>query len=221
MKLGLVGGTFDPIHLGHLDIALAARRALDLDEVWLVPSATPPHRDLPHVSAQHRLAMVTLAVEPHEGLAASDIELGGAGPAYTVDTIDWLLRNGRVGRDVFFITGADAFATIATWKDYPRLLDRCHFVVVSRPGAPVGRLRNVMPALADRMVDAGSAIPDSAAIVLIDAPTAPVSSTDVRAACRAGAPLADMVPPAVESYIVRHGLYEWPGPSENERKGAA
>jgi nicotinate-nucleotide adenylyltransferase len=221
MTLGLVGGTFDPIHLGHLDIAVAARRALGLDEVWLVPSRTPPHRDPPHASAAHRLAMVTLAAEDHEGITASDVEMSGSGPAYTADTVEKLTRQGRAGRDVFFITGADAFAAIATWRDYPHLLDRCHFVVVSRPGAPATRLRHTLPALGPRMVDASRDIPASPSIVLIDALTAPVSSTDVREACRRGASLAGLVPPSVAAYIARHGLYEWPAPSENDRKGAA
>jgi len=221
MRLGLVGGTFDPVHLGHLDIALAAQRALALDEVWLVPSATPPHRHPPGASAAHRLAMVTMAADGLAHLAAADIEIDRPGPSYTVDTIDGLLRNGHRGRDVFFITGADAFGGIATWKDYPHLLDRCHFVVVSRPGAPVTELPERLPTLAARMIESGTTLPDAPAIVLIDAPTAPVSSTEIRSRCRLGAPLTGMVTPGVADYIVRHGLYEWPGPSENERKGAA
>jgi nicotinate-nucleotide adenylyltransferase len=208
MKIGLFGGTFDPIHRGHLDVAQAARRSVGLDEVWVVPARVPPHRGVPAASAHHRFAMVALALSGETGLIACDIEMDAPGPSYTVETLD---RLGRVLdlSQVFLVTGADAFRDIPSWRGYPALLDLCHFVVVSRPGCGVEMLPRLLPDLAERMMPAGvtpSRI-DRPAILLVDAPTAPVSSTDVRRAVEAGAPLAGLVSPAVADYIGRQRLY--------------
>ena len=124
-RLGLLGGTFDPIHMGHLDAAVAARSALALDEVWLVPSRVPPHRhERPHSSPFHRFAMVALAVQEADHLVASDLELGVDGPSYTSGTLERLAAAGWAPWQLFFITGADAFAEIDTWMNYPALLDQ-------------------------------------------------------------------------------------------------
>jgi nicotinate-nucleotide adenylyltransferase len=207
MRLGLLGGTFDPIHVGHLDVASAARDALALDEVWLLPSAIPPHRQPPHAPAADRFAMAELAAREASGFVASDVELHGSGPSYTSATLDRLEASGVQVDQSVFITGADAFRDIATWKDYPRILDRCHFAVVSRPGAPVDQLRTLLPSLAARMVDGPGAIGSRPSIFLIDAPTADVSSTGIRQRVAAGASIDGLVPPAVAAYIARHGLY--------------
>jgi nicotinate-nucleotide adenylyltransferase len=204
---GFLGGTFDPVHTGHLDVARAARTALALDDVQFVPSNVPPHRTLPQASATDRFAMVELAVKDEPGMSASDLELHGNGPSYTTDTLDRLAARGLDTRALFFITGADAFRDIAMWKDYPRLLDRCHFVAVSRPGCAAPSLRTALPQLADRMVDATAALPASPRIVLVDAPTAPVSSTVIRQHIAEGQPVNGLVPPAVAAYIQAHGLY--------------
>src|SRR5262245_15673380 len=153
-RIGILGGTLDPIHLGHLDTAVAARAALALDRVLLVPSAVPPHRSAqPVASAFHRFAMTALAVNGVEGLASSDLELSAReSPSYTADTlVRFHARTGLPRTQIFFITGADAFAEIETWHRYPGVLDLSHFVVVSRPGFPVEALPSRVPALADRM----------------------------------------------------------------------
>jgi nicotinate-nucleotide adenylyltransferase len=205
----LLGGTFDPIHCGHLDVARAARLALGLDQVWLVPSRLPPHRTAPRASAAHRFAMAALAAADDPHLLVSDLEMETAGPSYTIDTLDRLERDGHPSRSICFITGADAFRDIASWKAHRMLLDRCHFAVVSRPGSSVTDLPGALPELADRMV-AGTPSRfdgDRTVIVLVDAPTAAVSSTDVRHAMAMRHPLQGLVPKAVASYIARHGLY--------------
>lgn len=207
MKLGLFGGTFDPIHCGHLDVARAAQQALALDVVWLIPARTPPHRTRPHASAAHRFAMTALAVAAEPGMRLSDVEMDVEGPSYTVETLDRLEARGLSGTDVFFITGADAFKDIASWKAYPALLDRCHFVVVSRPGCRAAAMRTELPALAARMVDAPCAVPARASIFLVDAPTAPVSSTQVRHALAGHEPLEGLIPTPVAAYIARQALY--------------
>jgi nicotinate-nucleotide adenylyltransferase len=207
MTVGLFGGTFDPIHNGHLDVARAARGALGLSEVWVVPARLPPHRSLPVASAVHRFAMAALAIVDDDGLVLSDLEMDTDGPSYTTDTLDRLTKRGIDTRVLCLITGADAFLDIRSWKDYPQLLNRCHFAVVSRPGTSALTLPSALPDLAGRMEPATPVLPPRPRILLVDAPTAPVSSTDVRRARAAGQSLAGLVPPAVAAYIDRHALY--------------
>jgi nicotinate-nucleotide adenylyltransferase len=206
MRLGILGGTFDPVHNGHLDVAQAASRALELDELWLMPCRVPPHRSAPHVSAAHRFAMTALAASPFPRVLVSDLEMTGESPAYTVDTVDRLARRGADMSRTFVITGADAFADIRTWRAFPGLLDRCHFAVVSRPDHAASALRQRLPDLAARMV-MPSDVPAQPAIVLIDAPTAPVSSTEIRRRVGAGESIAGLVPAPVHDYILKHHLY--------------
>lgn len=207
MMVGLLGGTFDPIHVGHLDVARAARQVLKLDVVWLVPSRLPPHRGAPQASAAHRFAMAALAAQHEDGILVSDLEMDAPGPSYTTGTLDRLAARGWDLGTVCFITGADAFRDIAAWKGYPAVLDRCHFAVVSRPGVPAHTLGQALPELAARMIAAPCALPSQPSILLVDTPTSPVSSTDVRAAIAAGAPLDGLLPPGVADHISRHGLY--------------
>lgn len=209
MRLGLLGGTFDPIHVGHLDVAAAARRALDLDHVMLIPANVPPHRALPRASAAHRFAMAALAVQDHEALIVSDLEMLSDEASYTSTTLDRLSARGLNPQLLFLITGADAFQDIETWKHYPEILNRCHFAVVSRPGASTASIRGALPALADRIVEApvAAAVLAEPRVILIDAPTAPVSSTEVRRRVAAGESIHGLVPAAVERHIVKHHLY--------------
>jgi nicotinate-nucleotide adenylyltransferase len=206
-RLGLLGGTFDPIHQGHLDVAEAARLALGLTSILVVPSHIPPHRRPPRASASHRFAMAALAVQPHAALVVSDMEMEDAAPSYTAATLDRLARRGVDTTGLFFITGADAFQDIGTWMDYPAILDRCHFVAVSRPGRPSADLPLLLPDLSARMCQTPCGVPGSPAIFLVDAPTAPVSSTEIRERIRAGQVIDGMVPPGVAAYISKHGLY--------------
>jgi nicotinate-nucleotide adenylyltransferase len=207
IRHGIFGGTFDPIHTGHLDVALAAHRALDLGRVTLVPSNVPPHRDPPRASAAHRFAMVALAIQGHDELSVSDLEMSTGGPSYTAGTLDRLAARGLDLTSIVLVTGADAFREIETWKGYPEILDRCHFVVVSRPNTSAPSLRGRLPSLADRMVDVPTGVPARPAILLVDAPTAPVSSTDVRRRLEWGKPIKGLVPDAVDRYIRQHRLY--------------
>jgi len=207
-RIGILGGTFDPVHLGHIDTARAAGAALDLDEVMVVPSGTPPHRQSPAVSRYHRFAMTALAVTGVERLRISDLEIGEVGASYTFDTLARLRARGLSASQIFFITGADAFAEIATWSRYPEVLDMSHFVVVSRPGHRASELRQSLPALANRMTaDRGSAPATQPAIFLLDAETPDVSSTDIRRRLANRESIAGLVPDAVGRYIDQHGLY--------------
>jgi nicotinate-nucleotide adenylyltransferase len=211
MRVGYFGGTFDPIHRGHLDVAEAAHRALGLTHVYFIPADVPPHRQTPRASAAHRFAMVALAIAPTPAFLLSDLEMGSGGPSYTSVTLSRLAACGVDTRTCCLITGADAFQDIASWKDYPAILDRCHMAVVSRPAHPAPQLRDTLPSLASRMILAGASgvtpLPESPGILLVDAPTAPVSSTGVRRCMAAGSPIHGLVPAAVEEYIQKHGLY--------------
>ena len=211
-RLGILGGTFDPIHRGHLDVARAAHDALALDQVWLIPSHVPPHRPVqPVASPFHRFAMVALAADAPDTpwLVACDMELAQEGPSYTAKTLERLAGSGYEPSRIFFLTGADAFAEIATWRDYPALLDLAQFVVISRPGFPVSAMRARVPELAVRMIDVfpEKPVPAQPSILLVDAPTADVSSTEVRRRLASGTPLEGRVPVAVERHAIRHGLY--------------
>lgn len=205
---GWMGGTFDPIHLGHLDVASAAREALGLTRVTLVPARIPPHRPQPTASAEHRVAMARLATQGQPAIDVSTFEIDGDGPSFTAVTLDRLAAAGQDLRALVIITGADAFAGILSWHRVDDILDSVTFAVVSRPGHPATRLRTELPALAGRMCEPDDWSASGApSIVLIDAPTAPVSSTAIRAAAAAGQPLTGLVPPAVEEYISAHRLY--------------
>lgn len=207
-RVGWLGGTFDPIHNGHLDVASAAREALKLEKVYLVPARVPPHRHAPAASSAHRLAMATLAAETWEWLDVSDVEMTVSGPSYTVETLGRLEAQGMAMKSLHVLTGADAFAEILTWKGAPGLLDRCHFVAVSRPGHPAPGLRSQLPTLASRMLSADQyELAQRPSIFLVDAPTAPVTATQVRAEASQGRSLEHLVPAAVASYIIQHELY--------------
>jgi len=208
-RIGVLGGTFDPIHCGHVDAAGAAHAALGLSELLIVPSHIPPHRAEPSASGYHRFAMVALAAAVHPAWRASDVELIDPSLSYTARTLARLQAGGYRPTELFFVVGADAFAEIATWRDYPALLDRAHFAVVSRPLVPVGDLPGRLPDLTARFagVSAGALASPVPLIFLIDAPTADVSSTEIRRRRAAGESIAGLVPPAVEQYIERHGLY--------------
>jgi nicotinate-nucleotide adenylyltransferase len=213
-RVGLLGGTFDPIHQGHLDVAEAARVALGLTRVLVMPSRIPPHRRAPRASAPHRFAMAALAVHSCPDFLVSDLEMldtSDTAPSYTSATLDRLAARGVNTRELFFITGADAFRDIRTWMGFPTILDRCHFVAVSRPGQPAEELKSLLPELAGRMIAAldvpNQPLPDQPAIVLVEAPTAPVSSTEIRERIRTGESIDGMVPREVAAYIEKHGLY--------------
>ena len=215
-RTGILGGRFDPIHLGHLGTAEVARRVLALDRVLLLPSRDSPHNAaLTRATDTDRLAMVTLAAGSDAQLSYSDLELTSPAPSYTSLTLKRLRDHGYRRTQLFFIVGTDAFAEIATWHDYPAVLDGAHFVVVSRPRHPVADLVETLPDLRPRMqpiirdterlnVDANAA----PSVLLIDTVTPDVSSTDIRARVARGQPLSGLVPTTVAAYIAHHRLYE-------------
>jgi nicotinate-nucleotide adenylyltransferase len=210
LRIGLLGGTFDPVHHGHLDVAEAARTRLELDQVLFIPSHDPPHRAVgPRVSAFHRFALVALAIEGREGYRASDLELAREGPSFTVDTLRALHAEGWRPSQLFFIIGADAFAEIATWHEFPGVLDAANFAVMTRPGMSVETALARTPDLKSR---AHRYVPhaiesDATSILLLDARTRDVSSTQIRARIAADEAIDDLVPQSVARHIAANHLY--------------
>ncbi len=217
-RLGILGGTFDPIHVGHLDAADAARAALWLDEILLVPALDPPHRPIdPRATMYQRFALVSLAAADRPCYRVSDMELLRQGPSYTADTLRSLHAQGWRASQLFFILGTDAFAEIATWHDFPSILDLAHFVVIARPGTTIDMAVARTPELRARMcmgevqedgVPRNTAIDErSTHIFLVEADTRAVSSTQVRERLAAAQPIDDLVPAAVARHILKHHLY--------------
>ena len=210
-RLGVLGGMFDPIHNGHMSAGHAAQAALGLGEILLIPSRQPPHRPAqPVASAADRLAMAKLAAASQKSWSVSEVELTRPGTSYTFDTLEGLAPN-RPKRSIFFILGADAFAEIDTWSRFPQVLDLANFVVISRPGFTLADTGNKLPSLAARMTTPERFLADGAregtCIILVEAATPPVSSTEIRRRISRGASIADLVPPGVDSYIHDHRLY--------------
>jgi nicotinate-nucleotide adenylyltransferase len=209
-RLGLLGGTFDPVHYGHLDAAEAAGRALGLDGIRFVPAHDPPHRPVePRTSPFHRFALAALAVNERPGWSVSDVELRRPGRSYSIDTLRGLHAEGWAASQIVFILGADAFAEIATWHGYPDLFDLAQFAVLTRPGTSLDEALARVPELRARAARAGA--PDEApgqpAILLVDAETRDISSTAIRARLARGLAIDDLVPPAVARHILAHQLY--------------
>ena len=214
LRLGVLGGTLDPVHAGHVAAAHAAARALSLDAVWLMPSHVPAHKAAPSASPWHRFAMASLAASGDALLAVSDIELSRPGPTYTWDTLHALADEGFAASQIFFIIGADAFAGIDTWHRFPEVLDAGHFAVVTRPGHAWPDSILMHPAIAPRLrtatgdpVSQGPGSDESCAIWLIEAETPDVSSTDIRQDILTGEGAGAELPALVAAHIRRHGLY--------------
>jgi nicotinate-nucleotide adenylyltransferase len=212
-RVGILGGTFDPIHYGHLAIAEQVREALRLDRVLFVPAALPPHKLHEELTpAADRAAMVELAIAGNPAFAMSEIELRRDGPSYTADTMGELAEEAarqRVARDLYFILSVEALAGLATWYHPARLLELARLAVVARPGAPLpdaNRLAAMLPG--------GAALVNRVECV----ETTPLanSSSDVRSRAAAGRSIRYLVPPAVEAYIRDHRLYR----SNNPRRTA-
>lgn len=206
-RTGILGGTFDPVHYGHLDAAAAAQAALALDEIVFLPSHVPPHRQAnPRASGYHRFALVALAIQDYRRFRVSEDELTRQGPSFTIDTLRRLHQGGHQPSQLFFILGADAFADIATWHEFPAVLDAAHFVVVTRPGTSLDTALERTPMLASR-VRTDDRKCTGTGIFFVTANTRDVSSTAIRARLAAGQAIDDLVPVAVAAHIESNDLY--------------
>ncbi len=196
-RLGILGGTFDPIHMGHLRMAEAVYRRMGLEQVLFVPAYMPPHKlGMYYAAAGERYAMTELAVAAYPHFVVSDIELRRSGVSYTIDTLRELRRLYPL-RELYFIIGADSLAQLHTWHNIEEMLELITFVAAGRPGYE-GVLDKVARRLGKRARER---------VVLLDTPEYDISSTDIRARIRRKESLAGLVPQAVEQYIYQHGLY--------------
>lgn len=194
-----MGGTFDPIHYGHLVTAEEARHQFKMSRVIFIPAGKPPHKTRKNISApQHRLEMTWRSVGSNPHFTVSDLEIKREGPSYTIDTVQAMREQYR-GWEVFFITGADAVLEILTWRKVDQLLQKCCFVAATRPGF---RLESLGEKLARLPAEC------TARIKTLEVPALAISSTDIRRRVREGRPIKYLLPEATEEYIYRHGLYK-------------
>lgn len=192
-KIGLLGGTFNPVHIGHLIAAQSALEATRLDEVWLIPTSVPPHKPQPEVDSSRRLAMLEAAVADHPQLRAEPIELEREGTSYTIDTVIALQE--RYPADRFhWIIGSDMVHDLPNWRQIDGLLERIYFIGLERPEQPIDE----------------AALPVSVRNRLLRAqmPLIGISSTDIRNRLKEGRSVRYLIPAEVEAYIRRNGLYE-------------
>lgn len=195
-RIGIMGGTFDPIHLAHLLAAEEARFRFNLNKVVFVPCGIPVHKKPYEVTpVEHRYAMVLLATAGNPCFEVSRIEIDRQGPSYAIDTIRAFRQIFGEGTALYFITGADAVLEILTWRAADELIKLCRFIAVTRPGYDLSRLREQ---LGEKY---------AGAIDVLQIPGMDISSTIIRHRLRNGEPIRYMVPEAVYDYIMRHGLY--------------
>jgi nicotinate-nucleotide adenylyltransferase len=213
MKLltGAMGGMFDPVHAGHLQAANAARVACGLQQVLLLPCGNPVHRGHPYTSAAHRCAMLALAVAGQAGLQLDTRECDSAAPSRTYDTLA-ALKAERPDEVLCFILGLDAFLSLASWYRWREIFTLAQLVVITRPGysLPQGHANEpVLVELAQRrcQTPAELSVSEAGRILLLEADTPPLSSSQLRARLQTGQPVAELLPPGVAAYIDEHGLY--------------
>ena len=209
MRIGVLGGTFDPIHYGHLVLAEEARATLALERVLLVPARESPlklHEQ--HSPAEHRRRMVELAIAGNPHLALSDVDLRRPAPSYTVDTLELLQQEWGPQTELYFLMGIDSLAGILSWRAPARIMALATLVAAERPGAAVDMdaLESALPGIRDR-------------VRMLHIPEIGISSRDLRRRVRAALPIRYQVPEAVEAYIHARDLYRSPAPREASARG--
>jgi nicotinate-nucleotide adenylyltransferase len=215
-KIGVFGGTFNPIHVCHLRIAARVRELVGLDRIVFVPASIPPHKAADLAPAAHRLAMVKLAVTGWPGFETDDLELTREGPSYSADTME-IYRDRYPDAERYFLMGIDMFSTLSTWRDPHRLVAVCRLIVIGRQGTPFAGLsdtpwlgdtsRSVLERLdsdlGEAVLDLGPHIP----VCLVKPSPCDVSSTQIRRDLAAGRSVKKVLPAPVQSYILQNRLY--------------
>jgi nicotinate-nucleotide adenylyltransferase len=217
LRVGVFGGTFNPIHVAHIQTVSEVKRSFGLDALIVVPAAVPPHKDQRDIAgARDRFAMLLLALSGTPGVVVSDMELRRTGPSYSVDTIGAI--RGLLPEDaaLYFIIGRDAFLEIDTWYDYPTIFEQVSFIVMRRPQATGGIVDNGIGPMLASQVSADYAFdrtsrafrhPRLRPVLLFENTEHAISATAIRALIREGASIRGLVPDAVAAYIDRKGLY--------------
>lgn len=198
MKIGVLGGTFDPVHIGHLKVAEEVTASLNLDEVIFMPAGKPWLKADNLISpAEHRLEMVRLAIAGKDNFKLSTVEIDRAGPTYTVDTMAELSRQLGPERELFFILGWDNLTQLPQWHEPSRLIKLCRLVAVPRvdfPPPDLASLEGAIPGLSQR-------------VILLDSPRIDMNASEIRQRVGQGLSIAHLAPEPVEGYIIEHGLY--------------
>jgi nicotinate-nucleotide adenylyltransferase len=208
VRIAIIGGTFDPIHNGHLAAAESVASTFQVDEVHFVPAFSPPHKQSAEITSPfHRFAMVALATMPFERFRPSTIEVDAFEKRYSVDTLE-LMRRNDPGAELLFVIGTDMFQEIHKWKDYRRLFELAHIVVINRPGFPLRH--DLMPLQIVRANEPVVVLPEKNSVFYLPFVEQPISSTEIRKSIGArdgiGVP-TPWVPPQVWSYIEKNHLY--------------
>lgn len=213
-RIGVYGGTFDPLHNGHLEVARAVVGHFDLDQLLIVPAHRPPHKPSRLISdAHHRYTMAALATLDDARLKVSTVELEAPERPYTFETVERLRE--AVGTDaaLFFVMGADSFAEVHTWREPERILDHANVIAITRPRHPIDGARlpaRFVAALEDRRGPrrGGASAGRAGVVYLTDGVNMDISSTEIRRKVRDGEPIDDLVPPRVAAYIRKYELYK-------------
>ena len=221
MRIGLFGGTFNPVHFGHLRAALEIREGFDLDEVILIPAALPPHKIPVEVAdAADRMQMLNLALEDTSGLKLSDVELKRSGPSYTIDTVQHLRQTLPDQSRIYLIMGMDAFLEIDTWKSYNELLEQIPFIIISRPNTGRSSTNFGWKFLEDYLTSKISTdyvfseshncyrAKDKQPVYIYEVTGLDISSTRIRSLISKGRPIRFLVPQKVTHFIQSKGLYK-------------
>lgn len=198
MKTGILGGTFDPVHLGHLAIVEEARTALDLSEIFMIPAGQPAIKPENEVTpAEHRLRMLELAVKDRPYLKVSDMEIKRPGTSYTVDTLAQLRKSSGEEVDLYFIIGWDSLMQLPAWREPEKMLGMCRLIAVPRPGYPrpdMDELETLVPGIKQRTV-------------MLEKPLVDISASAIRSMAARGESIDRFVPGPVADYIRKHKLY--------------
>ena len=217
MKTGLFGGTFNPVHSGHVMITNDIIDAFSLDRVFIVPAAIPPHKPTGYsADISLRLEMTRLAFAGISKCQVSDIEKKRGGRSYTIDTVNYFLKIVPPETTLFFIVGLDAFLELDTWKNYMTLIDTIPFIVVNRPLSGVSALGSLSRFLVSKISNTFSFDPEHSVFVhdtlkpiyFHEIPGIDISSTQIRDRLQKGLPVKEFLPPAVETFIKERGLYQ-------------
>lgn len=214
MKIGLFGGTFDPIHWGHLRSAEEVREAFSLDRVLFVPAANPPHRIAqPAAPARHRLEMVRRAIAKNPGFALSTVEMSRPGKSYSIDTLNYFAKKKAAKNSLYFILGLDAFREIGSWKDFEGIFPLCHLIVTSRAGCPGPMSLEGMPVAVRRLFcyDPEKKIyrhESGTYLYFIKITDIGISASGLRRLLREGKSVRYLLPLEVSTYIKKRGLYQ-------------
>jgi nicotinate-nucleotide adenylyltransferase len=214
LRLGIMGGAFDPIHMAHLVTAEEALAQFALDQVLFMPAGDPPHKHHELAPAEFRFLLVSVATAAHPRFSVSRHEIGRAGVSYTVDTLEYLAGILPAGSQMFFITGADAVLDILTWKHPGRVLELATFIAATRPGYDLSKLSGLLSKLRDETV---GLVPE-ARVKTLEVPALAISSSMIRERLAAGKGVRYLVPEPVAELIEKSGLYAARGPAASSRK---